>query len=72
MNQAYLACAELLYRGRVTDRETQFALIDSIEPGELQAAARRYLHPEEIRAALVGPPTLDVEEILSAGAATAA
>jgi predicted Zn-dependent peptidase len=64
MAQGYLAAAELLYRGRVSNREEQFALIDSVSAGDIQAAAARYLRPEELRGALVGPPGLAVDEVI--------
>jgi predicted Zn-dependent peptidase len=72
MAQAYLAAAELLYRGRVSDREEQFSLIDSITPGDIASAAERYLKPAEMRAALVGPRDLDVHDVLGGVAVTAA
>jgi predicted Zn-dependent peptidase len=65
MNQAYLGAAELLYRGRVTDRQTQFELIDSISAAEIEAAARRYLDPGQLRATLVGPKTLEIDQVMS-------
>jgi predicted Zn-dependent peptidase len=72
MNLAYLAAAELLYRDRVTDRETQFALYDTTAAADLQTAAQRYLRPDELRAALVGPRGLEVGDIMAAVAAPAA
>src|ERR1700730_5482116 len=71
MAQGYLAAAELLYRGRVSNREEQFALIDSITAGDIQAAAASYLHPEEIHGALVGPPGLDVGKVIPVAARAA-
>jgi len=71
MAQGYLAAAELLYRGRVSDREEQFALIDSITAGDIQAAAAKYLRPQELHGALVGPPGLDVDEVIPIAAKAA-
>ena len=49
MAQGYLAAAELLYRGRVSDREEQFALIDAVTREDMRAAAERYLRKDELR-----------------------
>jgi len=65
MAQAYLAAAELLYRGRVIPREEQFALIDAVTRDDIQAAARRYLDAGALRAALVGPKGLDIRDVLA-------
>jgi predicted Zn-dependent peptidase len=67
----YLAAAEMLYRGKVSTREEQFALIDSVTADQVQEAARRYLKPEEIRSAVVGPPGLDISGALVGATAAA-
>ena len=67
----YLAAAEMLYRGRVSTREEQFALIDSVSADAVHAAAVKYLRPGEIRSAVVGPHGLDISGAL-AGATAAA
>ncbi|MEA2682501.1 MAG: hypothetical protein QOK05_829 [Chloroflexota bacterium] len=66
----YLAAAELLYRGRVSTQEEQFALIDAVTADAIQAAAAQYLRPEEIRSAVVGPHGLDITGALAGAAAT--
>jgi predicted Zn-dependent peptidase len=71
MAQGYLAAAELLYRGRVSNREEQFALIDSITADDIHAAAAQYLRPDEIRGALVGPTGLDVNQVIPIAAKAA-
>jgi predicted Zn-dependent peptidase len=71
MSLAYLSAAELLYRGRVQTMEDYFAVVDSIAAEEVLAAARRYLAPERLRVALVGPRTLDVAEVVEATAKVA-
>ncbi|MGI8608068.1 MAG: M16 family metallopeptidase [Candidatus Dormibacteria bacterium] len=65
----YLAAAEMLYRGKVSTREEQFALIDGVTADAVQAAAAKYLRPEEIRSAVVGPPGLDISGALAGAAA---
>ena len=65
----YLAAAEILYRGRVSTQEEQFALIDGVTSDDIAAAAHKYLHPEEIRSATVGPVGLDISSSLKATAA---
>jgi predicted Zn-dependent peptidase len=67
----YLAAAELLYRGRVSTIEEQFALIDAVTADDIQAAAARYLRPAEIRSAVVGPHGLDVSSALVGATAAA-
>ena len=67
----YLAAAELLYRGKVSNQAEQFALIDSVTAADINAAAARLLKPAELRSAVVGPPGLDISEVL-AGARAAA
>jgi len=67
----YLAAAELLYRGKVSEQAEQFALIDSVTAADINAAAARLLQPTELRSAVVGPPGLDISGILT-GARTAA
>ena len=71
MAQGYLAAAELLYRGRVSSREEQFALIDAVTADDIQAAAAKYLRPEELRGALVGPPGLEVDKVIPVAAKAA-
>lgn len=61
----YLAAAEMLYRGRVSTQEEQFALIDGVTAEAVHAAATRYLQPEQIRSAVVGPPGLDISGALA-------
>jgi predicted Zn-dependent peptidase len=65
----YLAAAELLYRGRVSTREEQFALIDAVTADDIHAAAVKYLRPDEIRSAVVGPHGLDVSAALAGATA---
>ena len=72
MAMGYLAAAELLYRGRVVPMEEQFALIDAVTAAEIEACAQRYLRPAEIRSAIVGPPGLDISEVLDQARAAAA
>ena len=62
----YLAAAEMLYRGKVSTREEQFALIDGVTADAVQAAAAKYLRPDQIRSAVVGPPGLDISGALTA------
>ena len=69
MAVGYLAAAELLYRGRVSSREEQFALIDAVTADAIQAAAVKYLKPDEIRSAIVGPHGLDMSSALAGAAA---
>jgi predicted Zn-dependent peptidase len=69
MAVGYLAAAELLYRGRVSSREEQFALIDAVTADAIQGAAAKYLQPDEIRSAVVGPHGLDVSSALASAAA---
>ncbi|HXA41880.1 MAG TPA: pitrilysin family protein [Candidatus Solibacter sp.] len=64
MAQGYLAAAELLYRGKVSDQQEQFELIDAVTADDINQAAAKYLRPEEIRGALVGPPGLEVEQVI--------
>jgi predicted Zn-dependent peptidase len=64
MAQGYLAAAELLYRGKVSDQQEQFELIDAVTADDINRAAAKYLRPEEIRGALVGPPGLEVEQVI--------
>jgi predicted Zn-dependent peptidase len=71
MAQGYLAAAELLYRGKVSDQKEQFDLIDGVTAADIQAAAARYLRPDEIRGALVGPPGLDVDGVIPIAARAA-
>jgi predicted Zn-dependent peptidase len=72
MAMGYLAAAEMLYRGRVVPMEEQFALIDAVTADQVQACAARYLRPAEIRSAVVGPPGLDISEVLSQARSAAA
>jgi predicted Zn-dependent peptidase len=72
MAQGYLAAAELLYRGRVSDREEQFALFDAVTADDIGEAAQRYLRPDELRAALVGPKDLGISAVLGERAPVAA
>jgi predicted Zn-dependent peptidase len=72
MAMGYLAAAELLYRGRVSTREEQFARIDAVTTDDLGAVAARYLRPQELRAALVGPKDLDIATVLAGEGAAAA
>jgi len=65
----YLAAAEILYRGKVSTQAEQFALIDAVTADDIQAAAARYLRPEEIRSATVGPVGLDISSSLKSAAA---
>ncbi|MDQ6748777.1 MAG: insulinase family protein [Candidatus Dormibacteraeota bacterium] len=71
MAVGYLAAAEILYRGRVSSREEQFALIDAVTPDDIQAAAAKYLRPEQVRSAVVGPHGLDISAALSGATAAA-
>ena len=64
MAQGYLAAAELLYRGKMSDQKEQFDLIDAVTADDINAAATKYLRPDEIRGALVGPPGLDVDAVI--------
>jgi predicted Zn-dependent peptidase len=72
MAMGYLAAAEMLYRGRVIPMEEQFALIDGVTADQIQASAARYLKPAEIRSAIVGPPGLDISDVLSQARGAAA
>lgn len=65
MSMGYLAAAELLFRGRVRTREEHFTLIDAVRADQIQQAAARYLKPDEIRGALVGPRDLEAAEVLA-------
>ena len=67
----YLPAAEMPYRGRVSTREEQFAMIDGVTAEAVHAAATRFLKPEEIRSAVVGPPGLDISGALAGAPATA-
>ena len=67
----YLAAAEMLYRGKVSTREEQFALIDGVTADAVNEAARKYLRPDEIRSAVVGPPGLDISTALKGATAAA-
>ena len=71
MSQAYLAAAELLYRGRVSDREEQFAIIDSVTADEIQQLAAQYLKPELLRTAVVSPPGVDISAAVPSAVAAA-
>ena len=64
MSQGYLAAAELLYRGKVSDQKEQFDLIDTVTADDINAAATKYLRPDQIRGALVAPPGLDVDAVI--------
>jgi predicted Zn-dependent peptidase len=64
MSQGYLAAAELLYRGKVSDQKEQFDLIDGVTADHINAAATKYLRPDQIRGALVAPPGLDVDAVI--------
>ncbi|MDP9325457.1 MAG: insulinase family protein [Candidatus Dormibacteraeota bacterium] len=72
MAMGYLAAAELLYRGRVIPMEEQFALIDGVTSDQVAAMAGRYLKPAEIRHAIVGPPGLDISDVLTQARGAAA
>ncbi|MFN2463601.1 MAG: M16 family metallopeptidase [Candidatus Dormibacteria bacterium] len=65
----YLAAAEMLFRGRVKTLEEEFALIDAVTADDIQAAAAKYLRPELIRSASVGPEGLDITPSLKAATA---
>ncbi|HEV3234837.1 MAG TPA: pitrilysin family protein [Candidatus Dormibacteraeota bacterium] len=72
MAMGYLAAAELLYRGRVIPMAEQFALIDGVTSDQVAAMASRYLKPAEIRHAVVGPPGLDISDVLTQARGAAA
>ncbi|HEX6487573.1 MAG TPA: pitrilysin family protein [Candidatus Dormibacteraeota bacterium] len=65
MSLALGGAMDLLNWGRVRRPEEIFALVDSVSVDDLNAAARSWYATREMRLAVVGPPSVSADELLS-------
>lgn len=70
MSLALGGAIDLLNWGRVRTPEEVFALVDSVGPDELLAAARRWYRPSELRVAVVGPASVSADQLAGSLAAS--